>query len=132
VGTAAVAAELGVALENRFLPLDELGFGSATIACLPGLTAGVTGTRGTILTLATITGTTRRADELARGHPRAVAEAMEGFGVATAAAQANLPFAEIRAISNAVADRDVTGWDWRGGFAALSTAVSQLPGEEKQ
>ena len=131
VATMSVSAELGVRLPDRFQPVEELGFGSSTIACLPGLTAGVSGHRGPVLTLATITGTDERARQLACEHPKAVAEAMEGFGVATAASQADLPFAEVRTITNSVGDRNVSGWDWRAGFAALSTAMSQLPGEEK-
>lgn len=128
VATDCVSAELGVALADRFQPLDELGFGSATAVCTAGLTAGVTGRRGQILTLATITGTFERAAELARTYPKAIGEAMEGFGVATAASAAKLPFAEIRTVSNTVGDRDVAGWNWRAGFDALSTAASQLPG----
>ncbi|MGH8879412.1 MAG: futalosine hydrolase, partial [Stackebrandtia sp.] len=64
--------------------------------------------------------------ELAAAYPNALAEAMEGFGVATAAAEARLPFVELRTISNEVGDRDVAGWDWQAGFAALTKAVGEL------
>lgn len=127
IGTAALSAELGVALPDRFQPLDELGFGTNTIACDPALTTGVTGRHGVILTLATITGTPQLATSLAGRYPDALAEAMEGFGVATAARDAGLPFAEIRTVSNAVGDRDVSGWDWTAGFTALAAAAAALP-----
>lgn len=127
VATEALSAELGVALPDRFQPLDELGFGSNVVTCDPALTDGVPGHRGVVLTLATITGTPEIAATLATRYPTALAEAMEGFGVATAAAQAGLPFAEIRTVSNAVGDRDVAGWDWDAGFGALSTAMAALP-----
>lgn len=126
IATESVSAELGVALPDRFQPLDELGFGSNTVTCDPSLTARVPGTRGVVLTLATITGTPSLAAALAQRYPRALAEAMEGFGVATAARQARLPFAEIRTVSNRVGDRDVAGWDWDAGFHALATAAKAL------
>ncbi|WP_415648635.1 futalosine hydrolase [Stackebrandtia soli] len=126
LATASVSAELGVVDESGFTPLGALGFGSNRFDADPTLTAGVDGHRGEILTLATITGTAARADELATAYPDAIAEAMEGFGVATAADDAGIPFGEIRAISNAVGDRDVAGWDWEGGFAGLTLAAAAL------
>lgn len=126
VATASVSAELGVRTEDGFTPLGKLGFGSAVAECALRLAAGVTGARGEVLTLATITGSARRAEELAESHPEALAEAMEGFGVATAASRVRLPFIEIRAVSNAVGDRDTSGWDWQGAFDALTKAMGEL------
>jgi nucleoside phosphorylase len=55
----------------------------------------VTGARtGTVLTVSTVTGTAARAAELRARHPRALAEAMEGFGVAEAAAAHGVPVLE--------------------------------------
>jgi futalosine hydrolase len=127
VATQCVSAELGVRLSDRFQPLDELGFATSTVDCAGDLTAGITAARGQILTLSTITGTPELATELAGRYPAALAEAMEGFGVAMAAAGAGLPFAEVRSISNAVADRDVAGWNWKAAFDALTAAVAGLP-----
>src|SRR2546423_804787 len=67
------------------------------------------------------------------GPAAAAAEAMEGFGVATAAAMAELPFVEIRAISNAVGPRDREAWRIDAALEALSTvgqtlAALQAPG----
>ena len=57
-----------------------------------------------------MTGSADRAAELRRRHPRALAEAMEGFGVAEAAAAHGLPVLEIRAVSNPVGPRDRAAW----------------------
>ena len=45
---------------------------------------------------------------------------MEGFGVATACALAGVPFAEVRAISNAVGPRDRGAWRIGEALAALA------------
>jgi futalosine hydrolase len=75
---------------------------------------------GAILTVSTVTGTAARADALAARYPDAVAEGMEGFGVATACALAGVPFAEVRAISNAVGPRDRGAWRIREALDALA------------
>ncbi|HLU28855.1 MAG TPA: futalosine hydrolase [Glycomyces sp.] len=126
IATDSVAAELGVALPWRFQPIDELGFGSNRIGCNTVLTVAVEGVRGEILTLASITGSDGLAANLAHRHPDAVGEAMEGFGVATAAQQAGLPFAEIRSVSNYIGDRDVAHWEWATALKALTAVVREL------
>ncbi|WP_026931583.1 futalosine hydrolase [Glycomyces tenuis] len=126
IATDAVAAELGVALPWRFQPIDELGFGTNRIGCNTVLTVAVEGVRGEILTLASITGSDGLAANLAHRYPEAVGEAMEGFGVATAAQQAGLPFAEIRTVSNFVGERDVELWDWAAALKALTGAIREL------
>jgi futalosine hydrolase len=126
IGTATVAAELGVALPDRLQPIDEIGFGSNRLGCNTVLTVALDGLRGEILTLSSITGSAALAARLAAAHPEALGEAMEGFGVATAAAQNGLPFAEIRTVSNYVGDRDVSNWDWTTAFKSLTEAVRQL------
>ncbi|WP_199044343.1 futalosine hydrolase [Glycomyces salinus] len=126
IATDSVAGELGVALPDRFQPIDEIGFGSNRIGCNTVLTVQMEGVRGEILTLASITGSAERADELASLHPGAVGEAMEGFGVATAAQQAGLPFAEVRSVSNLVGDRDVAGWDWSAALKSLTNALREI------
>jgi len=55
-----------------------------------------------------------------------VAEAMEGFGVRTAAAPYGVPVGEVRAISNVVGDRDVADWDIPGALAALARVVAAI------
>ena len=76
--------------------------------------------------MTTATGTDERAAELIRRHPDAVGEAMEGFGVAAAAELADLPFAEVRAVSNLVGPRDRDAWRLDLAFAALTAAARPI------
>lgn len=128
-----VAAGLGADSPDGFLSLDQLGFGSATLAADPALLGQVraalpeTGLRvGAILTVTTVTGTAAGTDTLLSRHPDAVAEAMEGFGAATAAAQAGLPVAELRAVSNLVGPRERGGWRITAAFNTLTAAFAAL------
>ncbi|WP_034266380.1 futalosine hydrolase [Actinospica robiniae] len=109
---------------DGFLSVDELGFGSATAEAgrLPGVQAVV----GTILTVTCATGTDERAEELTRRYPEAVGEAMEGYGVAAAAALFDLPFAEIRAVSNFVGRREREAWRIGPALAALTAAARPI------
>lgn len=119
VADAVVAADLGAQTAEGFRSVDELCFGSTRIHTHPELSAalaeairegGLPAATGTVLTVSTVTGTAQTADELASRVPGAAAEAMEGFGVATAAQLYELPVAEIRAISNTVGPRDRDAW----------------------
>ena len=82
---------------------------------------------GDVLTVSTVTGTAARADWLRARWPDAVAEAMEGFGVASAAQRAGAAFAELRTISNPVGPRDRAAWQLPPALAALETAAATLP-----
>jgi futalosine hydrolase len=53
-------------------------------------------------------------------------EGMEGFGVLRAAALAQVPAVELRAVSNAVAEPDRTRWRIEEALAALAAAVPTL------
>jgi futalosine hydrolase len=131
LGARSIAADLGAESPDGFLPVDELGFGTGTLSADPVLLKGLIAAlpdaiSGDLLTLATVTGTAATAERLAARFPLAVAEAMEGFGVATAAAGAGLPFAELRTISNPVGPRDRAAWRLKEAFTALSTASGAL------
>jgi futalosine hydrolase len=130
-----IAADLGAETPEGFLSLDELGFGSSSIQldqCLVKRvanalhTAGLPVTTGPVLTVSTVTGTATTANELATRVPNAVAEAMEGFGVASSAQAHHLPFIEIRAISNPVGPRDRDAWQIDQALKALEAASSVL------
>ncbi|HET6358222.1 futalosine hydrolase [Streptomyces sp.] len=114
VADAMVAADLGADTPDGFLPVDELGFGRSVHLPPPELSARVAkaldAVYAPVLTVSTVTGTAARAAELSIRHPRAAAEAMEGFGVAEAAAAHRVPVLEIRAISNRVGPRDRAAW----------------------
>ncbi|MDH2389645.1 futalosine hydrolase [Streptomyces sp. HNM0663] len=90
-----VAADLGAEAPESaegWLPVEELGFGRSVHRPPPALSARVAkaldAVHAPVLTVSTVTGTAVRAEQLRRRHPRAAAEAMEGFGVAEAAAVA--------------------------------------------
>ncbi|MFF4589120.1 futalosine hydrolase [Streptomyces sp. NPDC001388] len=113
-----------------FLPVTELGFGRVTHIpprSLVRQAADATGARtGTVLTVSTVTGTAARAAVLRERHPRALAEAMEGFGVAEAADAHGAACLEIRAVSNPVGPRDRAAWRIGDALAALTTAFGKL------
>jgi futalosine hydrolase len=125
LATESIAADLGADSPDGFLPLSELGFGAdrypadGTLfeALRSVLPSAVT---GPVLTVSTVTGTASGTAEMRRRYPDAVAEAMEGFGVATAAAGAGVPFAEIRTVSNVVGPRDRGAWRIGAALAALA------------
>jgi futalosine hydrolase len=124
VATRTVAADLGADGPGGFVPLDELGFGvTSRIAVDLALPGAV---RGAVLTVSTVTGTAATADALVARHPDAVAEAMEGFGVASAAAVAGVPFAEVRAVSNLIGPRDRAAWRIADALDALARAGEWL------
>ncbi|MFD7133990.1 futalosine hydrolase [Streptomyces sp. NPDC059894] len=124
------AADLGAETADGFLPVTELGFGTVTHVpprSLVRRAAAATGARtGVILTVSTVTGTAARAAALRARHPRALAEAMEGFGVAEAAAAHGTAVLEIRAVSNPVGPRDRAAWRIADALDALTTAFGKL------
>jgi futalosine hydrolase len=131
IATRSIAADLGAESPGGFLPIEELGFGSSVLEADPQLVKALQAAlpeavAGDVLTLATVTGTATTADRLATRFPAAVAEAMEGYGVAVAAAGAGVPFAELRAISNPIGPRDRAAWRLADAFAALRAAAPAL------
>ncbi|GEK00261.1 futalosine hydrolase [Streptomyces sp. 1-11] len=130
VADAITVADLGAETSDGFLPVTELGFGTITHRPPESLVRAVaqaTGARvGTVLTVSTVTGTAGRAAELRERHPRALAEGMEGFGVAEAAAAHGVPVLEIRAVSNPVGPRDRAAWRIGEALAALTEGFGKL------
>ncbi|NYH44596.1 futalosine hydrolase [Micromonospora jinlongensis] len=137
LGTASIAADLGAESPDGFIPVAELGMPPAMLgvggvvptdpSLLAALRAALpTATTGPVLTVSTVTGTAASTEELRRRHPEAVAEAMEGYGVAVAAAQAGVPFAELRTISNPIGPRDRDAWRLREALTALTAAAPAL------
>ncbi|MEU2759482.1 futalosine hydrolase [Streptomyces sp. NPDC006863] len=121
-----VAADLGAETAEGFLPVTALGFGRDRFTPPPALVREVTAATGAaagpVLTVSTVTGSAERAAALLAAHPGALAEAMEGFGVAEAAARAGVPVLEVRAVSNAVGPRDRDAWRVGDALAALTDA----------
>lgn len=133
LGARAIAADLGAESPEGFLPVADLGFGSSVLEADATLLKTLASALphavvGDILTLATVTGTSRTAEALKTRHPDAVAEAMEGYGVACAAQTAAVPFAELRTISNPIGPRDRASWRLREAFSALTEAAAAACG----
>ncbi|MEU9790622.1 futalosine hydrolase [Streptomyces sparsogenes] len=131
VAEAIVAADLGAETPDGFAAVTDLGFGTVEHLPPPALVRAVAeaagAARGAVLTVSTVTGSAGRATELLRRHPRAAAEAMEGFGVAEAAAAHGVPVLEVRAISNTVGPRDRAAWRIGEALDALAGAFRDLP-----
>ncbi|KJK46021.1 futalosine nucleosidase [Streptomyces sp. NRRL F-4428] len=130
VADAIVAADLGAQTPDGFVDVSALGFGHSVHlppAELAARAAEATGALlAPVLTVSTVTGTADGAAALAARHPMAGAEAMEGFGVAEAAAAHGLPVLEIRAVSNAVGPRDRAAWRIGDALAALAEGFRVL------
>ncbi|MEU1013392.1 futalosine hydrolase [Streptomyces sp. NPDC005890] len=130
VADAITVADLGAETADGFLPVTELGFGTVTHRppeSLVRVVSEATGARtGTILTVSTVTGTAARAAALRARHPGALAEGMEGFGVAEAAAAHGVPVLEIRAVSNPVGPRDRAAWRIGDALAALTEGFGKF------
>jgi futalosine hydrolase len=73
-----------------------------------------------------VTGSAASTAALRGRYPDAVAEGMEGFGVAEAAYRAGIGFAELRAIANPVGPRDRSAWQVPRALAALTVAAGAL------
>jgi futalosine hydrolase len=130
-----VAADLGVETPEGFSSLDELGFGSTRVSVDRSLVERVSRVLqeaklpvkiGSVLTVSTVTGTAARAIEMAARVQGATAEAMEGYGVATAAYNSGIPVLEIRAISNLVGPRDRAAWRIKEALDVLEAASRVL------
>ncbi|MFG2194599.1 futalosine hydrolase [Streptomyces sp. NPDC048639] len=135
VADAIVAADLGSETPDGFVPVDALGFGR-TVHHPPAGPAGraakalerggLRALLAPVLTVSTVTGSAERAAVLLARHPGAGAEAMEGFGVAEAAAAHGVPVLEVRAVSNPVGPRDRDAWRIGEALAVLRQAFRLL------
>ena len=87
------------------------------------------GARGALLvTACSASATTAEAAARARRHPGALAEDMEGFGVALACALEGVPLAIVRGISNAAGDRDRAAWRIDAALDAARRLVLEVLG----
>lgn len=135
VSSEMVFAGLGAMDGARFLNLETMGFpllerddervyNTIQADARASAFASATGANlGPILTVETVTGSSEMAHELETRVPGALAEGMEGAGVALAAARMGLGCLEIRVISNMVGPRDRSGWRIPPALEALSNAL---------
>lgn len=89
------------------------------------MAAGLPFRIGPFVTVSACSGTARRGAELAERFG-AVCETMEGAAYAHVAALYGVPLLEIRGISNAVEDRDLSRWDLGAAAEAAASGVEVL------
>lgn len=88
--------------------------------------AGMAAEVGQLLTVCAASACHAEAAHRRRLFPAAVAEDMEGFGVAAACRMAGVPLTIIRGISNQAGNREVSSWEIPAALAAAGTAARQL------
>jgi futalosine hydrolase len=103
-------------------PSSLVTLASSTLAARP--LAGAVHA-GSFVTLSTCTGTTERARELEQRYG-ALCENMEGAAAAHVALAHELPWLEVRGISNIVEDRDFLKWDIPRAARAAQHAVVRI------
>jgi len=121
-------AELGAEDGEHFLTIEELGlpaeasFSNATppsnaaLSALPAVTA---------ITVNTVHGNAQSIAAAARRfHPQV--ESMEGAAFMAACLMHHVPFAQVRAVSNAVEPRDRESWKIQEALAALASATLEI------
>jgi len=80
---------------------------------------------GSFVTVSTGSGTVRAGAELAR-RTGGICENMEGAAVAQICTRQQIPFLEVRGISNLVEDRDLARWNLKAGAESAQRAVQVL------
>jgi futalosine hydrolase len=114
------AAAIGTAIEVDRVAID--GFEGAGFEPWPGVGATIelraSSPARTLVTVLAPSSSPAEAADRRRRHPGAIAEDMEGYGVALACAIARVPLAIVRGISNEAGDRDTRGWRIREALAA--------------
>jgi futalosine hydrolase len=104
VGIPLIAARDGQPARFNYFPLDE-----KLVARASGVGGSLIARTGPFLTLSIITGVQALGDEL-HGRFGALCESMEGAAAAHVCALYDIPFLEVRGISNLVEDRDRSKW----------------------
>lgn len=144
-----IYGDLGVAAENRFIPLDQLNIPQPPGAMLPTrqrypLHSVVTdwarkilpqAAYGPFVTVSSCSGHRQLSDEL-RLRTGGICENMEGAAAAQVCAEYRLPLLELRGISNPTGTRDPKLWDIARGMEAAQQGLLELlrhwpPGEEE-
>jgi futalosine hydrolase len=81
-----------------------------------------------LVTVLSAARSTSEATERRERHTDAIAEDMEGYGVALACAMEHTPLAIVRGISNRAGDRDVNSWKIADALAAARRLAIELLG----
>jgi futalosine hydrolase len=116
------------ALRVPLLPGSDAGTAAGreapTDAGWTGLLAEISGLpRGRFATLDAVTADIERGAAMQRRFDVSI-ESMEGAAAASVAARLGVPFAELRAVSNVVGERDRALWDLRGAIRVATDAAA--------
>lgn len=87
--------------------------------------AGMPFASGPFVTVSTCSGTRARGEALRARHA-AICESMEGAACAHVAALYEVPFLEVRGISNLVEDRDLSRWQLADAAGSAAAAVERI------
>jgi futalosine hydrolase len=120
VGIPLIAARDGQPARFNYFPLD-----GTLVARASGIGGSLIARTGPFLTLSIITGVQALGDEL---HERfgALCESMEGAAAAHLCALHDIPFLEVRGISNLVEDRDRSKWRIKEAADAAQAVALKL------
>lgn len=106
-------------------PADEASAIGDVIACVAA-TDPPSSRADLLLTVTAASGDAIDATRRQRAFPAAVAEDMEGFGVALACRLAGLPLTIVRGISNVAGERDTAAWKIAEAADAAGTLAARL------
>lgn len=118
--------QLGVGQGPAHISCEDLGF--PQVASEPPLfnRAVLDCEGGLLITTSQASASASEAAARKLRHPGALAEDMEGFGVALACHMASLPLSIVRGISNQTGERDKSKWQIPGALAAASQVARHL------
>lgn len=135
-GARSIFADEGLVTADGFIDCAAMGFplipppgpsGPAFPADpdLLALLSPLARTKGGIATVSTCSGTDQSAAQVAQ-RTGALAECMEGAALAQTASRLDIPFAELRIISNTTGNRARQQWDLPLALAALTAVTGRL------
>lgn len=135
LATRSVYSDEGLQTPDTFLECESMGFplgpfaGNAIPIHAPWLPvlSPLAAHAGPIATVSTCSGTDALAETVVQ-RTCALAEAMEGAAIGHVAARLDMPFAEIRVISNTTGDRQRQRWDLPAALDALGVLGAALFG----
>lgn len=135
LASSSIYADEGVATPTGFQSLPDMGFPLGPFAGsgvhgdprLLDLLRPLAEAVGPVATVSTCSGTDVLAREVA-ARTGAIAEGMEGAALAHTLVRLHpeLPFAELRVVSNSTGDRPGQQWDLRGSLARLTGLVDEI------
>jgi futalosine hydrolase len=119
---------IGAAVDAAAVRVDGIGAGGSGPAALGFAETDVIalgGADGELLSVAEAAPTPAVAEARAARYPAALAEELEGFAVAVAAALFGVPLRIVRGASNRAGDRDHAGWRMSDALRAVRARIEE-------